>query len=150
MIQGYDSTQKFSVSIEYYNGVGKLYGTWKLNGTEAITSDINKKNTITTISENYSTLFDNLHPVTYKYNDGTSDRLHTGFIAQEVKDALDIANINSKDFAGLVIFNQGTEDEEWTLRYSEFISLNTWQIQKLKTRVAELEAQLAEIKEKLK
>jgi hypothetical protein len=121
-----------------------------MNELSSFTSDINKKNTVATISENYAILFDNLNPVTYKYNDGTSDRLHTGFIAQEVKQALDIANINTKDFAGLVIFNQDTEEEEWTLRYGEFIALNTWQIQKLKTRVSELETELAEIKEKLK
>ena len=87
-------------------------------------------------------MFDNLRPVTYKYNNGTSNRLHTGFIAQEVQEALDKANINSKDFAGLVIFDRDTENELWTLRYEEFIALNTAEIQKLKTRIAELEFKL--------
>lgn len=138
------------VSVNY-SGFGELTGTWRYSGSmAAFTSDINKKNTITTISENYSTLFDNLHPVTYKYNDGTSDRLHTGFIAQEVQDALDNANIDSKDFAGLVIFNQGTEKEEWTLRYGEFIALNTWQIQKAKTRITELEEKVEKLEALIK
>jgi hypothetical protein len=42
-----------------------------------------------------------------------------------------------------------TEEKKWYLRRDEFIALNTWQIQKLKTRVSELETELAEIKEKL-
>ena len=44
----------------------------------------------------------------YKYNDGTSDRYHTGFIAQDVESALNLAEISTKDFAGLVIDNMGT------------------------------------------
>lgn len=153
-IRIYTSTGGDQKGMHISSQGGALKGTWtvkQLNATsaETITSDVNKKNSISVVSENYSMLFDNLRPVTYKYNDGTSDRLHTGFIAQEVKNALEIANIDTKDFAGLVIYNQDTEDEEWTLRYSEFVSLNTWQIQKLKTRVSELETELAEIKEKL-
>ena len=121
------------------NSEGKLDGTWKGTNSMTIDSDINLKHNITDISSQYAILFDNLRPVTYKYNNGTSDRLHTGFIAQEVGNALDIANINSQNFAGLVVYNRKTEDEIWTLRYEEFIALNTWQIQKLKARVAELE-----------
>jgi hypothetical protein len=118
---------------------GLLNGTWKSDSAITITSDMNKKHEISTLTSEYSTLFDNLRPVTYKYNDGTSDRLHTGFIAQEVSEALKIANINSKDFAGLVIFDRDTEDELWTLRYEEFIALNVAEIQSLKKRIAELE-----------
>jgi hypothetical protein len=46
--------------------------------------------------------------------------------------------------------DSGLDEPIWVLRRDEFISLNTWQIQKLKTRVSELETELAEIKEKLK
>lgn len=121
-------------------------GTWKVKGSAiATTSDINKKNSITTLPEEYSILFDNLHPVTYKYNDGTSDRLHTGFIAQEVAEALAAAGIPTKDFAGLVISDPDTEDESWYLRYEEFIALNTQQIQKMKTHISELEERIAHL-----
>ena len=133
-----------SGSIRIESG-GLLYDA---NGAIIVVSDVNKKHEISTLSSQYSTLFDNLRPVTYKYNDGTSDRLHTGFIAQEVQEALDKANIDSKDFAGLVIFDRDTENETWTLRYSEFIALNTAEIQKLKTRVNSLEQEIKEIKEK--
>ena len=90
-------------------------------------------------------MFDNLKPVTYKYNDGTSDRLHTGFIAQEVNEALNIAKIDTKDFAGLVVENLDTGDELWSLRYGEFVALNTWQIQKAKSRISELEEKVAKL-----
>ena len=128
-----------------FTGAGNLmtlHGTVKLSNGNTVTSDINKKHEILDLSIKYSNLFDNLRPVTYKYNDGTSNRLHTGFIAQEVQEALDKSNIDSQDFAGLVIFDRGTEKEEWTLRYEEFVALNTSEIQKLKSRVAELERKL--------
>lgn len=129
---------------------GRLYGTWHLNdGDTAVTSDINKKNTISPLSNNYSILFDNLKPVTYKYNNGTSNRLHTGFIAQEVEKALYKANLSTRDFAGLI--NNGEEEDElgvYSLRYSEFIALNTHEIQKLKARVNELENKLALLESK--
>jgi hypothetical protein len=44
-------------------------------------SDYNLKNTIASLTTNHSTFFDNLRPVSYKYNDSTSNRLHLGFIA---------------------------------------------------------------------
>ena len=130
---------------------GYISGTWTVGGSikgqssGSVTSDERMKNTISSLSDDYSILFDNLNPVTYKYNDGTSGRFHTGFIAQEVKSALDVANIDTKDFAGLVIFDQGTEIEEWALRYDEFVALNTWQIQKAKARITELEEKVAEL-----
>ena len=85
-------------------------------------------------------------PVTYKYNYGTSDRLHTGFIAQDVKQAMDVALIDSKNFAALTIGISEDNEELWSLRYDEFIALNTWQIQKAKARITDLENTVAELK----
>ncbi len=86
--------------------------------------------------------FDNLISRRFKYNDGTSGRYHSGYIAQEVQSALKEANIDEQEFAGICTIKQ--EGEEYSgLRYDEFVSLNTWQIQKLKARVAELEAKIA-------
>lgn len=116
------------------------FGNWTTNSPGGTNSDKNLKNNIESLSEKYSVFFDHLKPVTFKYNDGTSGRNHIGFISQEVQEALDKALIDSKDFAGVVILNRGTKDETWTLRYDEFIALNTYEIQKLKARVAELEA----------
>ena len=124
---------------------GKLAGTWHLDSDPLITSDINKKNTIEDVLDVYEPFYDNLRPVTYKYNDGTSGRKHLGFIAQEVKSALDIANISANDFAGFAIKDNLDGTQDWYLRYGEFVSLNTWQIQKLKARVSELENAIAKI-----
>ena len=117
-----------------------ITGNWTGSSSGSISSDANKKNTIENMEEAYDVLFDNLKPRTFKYNNGTSDRLHTGYIAQEVKSAMDLAGIDAKNFAALCIDRPNTEHEEWSLRYEEFVSINTWQIQKLKQRVAELEA----------
>lgn len=130
-------------------GKGYLGGTWSSGSSIQITSDINKKHDIDKISNLYNPFFDLLSPVIYKYNDGTSDRFHTGFIAQDVKEALDISSISTQDFAGLVIDNPETEEETWYLRYEEFVALNTWQIQLAKKRISDLESQIAILTEKL-
>ena len=89
-----------------------------------------------------------------KYNDGTSDRYHTGFIAQEVESAQREAGLNEKDLAifarGTYLDEQGQEFERCMLRYMEFIALNTWQIQKAKTRIVELENKVAELEKLIK
>ena len=109
------------------------------NVSITVTSDRNAKNGITDITERYSGMFDALKPRLYKYNDGTSGRLHTGFVAQEVEEAAIGAGISREDFAALCITDEGKEGESWGLRYEEFIALNTYEIQKLKKRLSELE-----------
>ena len=130
---------------------GYLKGTWKLNSSSISTSDRNAKNSINVMSNQYETLFDYLQPVTYKYNAGTSNRIHTGFIAQDVLNAVNIAGLDTKDFAAVccdTIDNKGKS--EWGLRYEEFISLNTWQIQKAKARISELEARVKKLEKMIK
>lgn len=126
----------------YGNNVNYLKGTWALESGEAVTSDVNYKNSIADTPEAYSVFFDNLRPVIHKYNDGESGRYHSGFIAQEVNSALEKAGLTRQDFAGIIIANEGTEKERWSLRYTEFIPLNTLEIQKLKCRMAKLEKKL--------
>lgn len=127
---------------------GHLIGTWIGSVGSATSSDVNLKNSIEVLPSEYENIIDYLRPVRYKYNDGTSNRYHTGFIAQEVSEALNASNVASKDFAGLVISNQGGTDEMWALRYEEFIALNTAAIQKLKTRITELENVVIKLQEK--
>ena len=130
---------------------GFLVGSWyHNNSSNPVTSDRNKKREISPISDQYEIFFNNLEPITFKYNDGTSGRAHTGFIAQQVGEALEKAQISSQDFAGLVIKDPGTKDESWFLRYEEFVSVNTWQIQKAKARITELEQKVQQLEEKLK
>ena len=104
---------------------------------------------IENLSDIYSQIFDDLRPVTFKYNDGTSDRLHTGFVAQEVRDATLKVGLSTKDFAAYCEWEEGEGDNKTLtcgLRYGEFIALCVDQIQKLKTRVSELENILKETK----
>lgn len=128
-------------------GIGRLMGTWQGTVSSSTTSDFRYKNSIAKLPSAYSILFDNLIPKRFKYNDGTSNRFHTGFIAQDVNEAIKTSGLTTQDFAATVLFNKGEENEQWTLRYEEFIALNTWQIQKLKQRVTELENEIKEIKQ---
>ena len=126
------------------NGYIYMNGAWDASTPDI--SDERKKNSISPLELNYETLFDNLTPIKYKYNNGTSDRYHTGFIAQDVKKSLDVAHLSTQDFAGLTIQNPNTKDELWALRYGEFVALNTWQIQRCKKKITDLENTVAELK----
>ena len=103
-------------------------------------SDRNVKNSIQKFNDKCELLFDCLKPCIYKYNHGTSDRFHSGFIAQDVFDGIKNAGLTTKDFAAYIELD--TEDQDgckYMLRRDEFVALNTWQIQKLKQRINELE-----------
>lgn len=139
-----------SASIEDYSsssGAGaKLMGTWYTASSVIVDSDARVKKDIEDMNAKYNDFFDNIRPRTYRYIDGTSGRKHTGFIAQEVASALSLADIPTRDFAGYTesqILNENNQYEtQCGLRYEEFISLNTWQIQQLKKRVADLEREV--------
>ena len=125
------------------SGGGEFGGTWTMTSEAGIVSDRNKKNSIESFDNRYNNFFDTLQPRRFKYNDGTSDRYHSGFIAQEVEDALNISNIDSQEFAGFIRMER--EETVYYLRYENFIALNTWQIQKLKNKVSELENKIAQL-----
>lgn len=139
-----NSYNKVYIELEsgYHEAEGYLGGTWRGSSSVSVCSDRRIKHEISSLSEKYSLFFDKLCPVTYKYNNGTSDRLHTGFIAQDIQNALTLAELTTNEFAGFVISHPNTEQETYALRYEEFIALNTFEIQKLKARVAELESKL--------
>lgn len=100
-------------------------------------SDERLKNSIEhDVAERYEDTYRALKPVRFKYNNGTSDRYHTGFIAQEVEQALADGKLTTQDLAALV---RG-EDGRYAIRYAELIALNTAFIQRLMDRVDALEA----------
>ena len=114
--------------------------------SEITTSDREKKNSIDYNMERYGKFFDLLKPCSYKLNDGTSGRTHINMISQDVEKALLAAGLTAQDFAGFI--KSPKQDEEgnviedeydYALRYGEFIGLCISEIQKLKTKVAELE-----------
>lgn len=111
-----------------------------------ILSDRRTKNSIRYDMEEYVDFFMRLKPAQFKYNRGVSKRFHTGFVAQDVKQALEESGLTTQDFAGLTMtpiidpkLNEGINDERYGLRYGEFVSMNTYMIQKLIHRVEELE-----------
>lgn len=159
-----------------YKSICNLRGqSIRCNGSTTWSSDENLKKDFNTFDEKYDVLFDNLKPVTYKYVLGTSDRYHVGFKTQDVEKALEIANLTTKDFAGVVIQpinSRETEadendnivdielsesnylldkgiNEQHNLAYIEFIALNTWQIQKLKTKVKEQQSEIEILEQRL-
>ena len=106
-----------------------------LNGSAISTSDKRKKKGIKNLAGKYYELFKKLRPVTFKYKNGTSGRMHAGFVAQEVEQAMQECGISNEEFGGLIIQDNG----EYGLRYEEFIALQTAVIQDLQKKVEELE-----------
>lgn len=118
---------------------GYLYGKWKAASAIEITSDKEKKNTISEISDAYTAIFDQLKPVTFKYNDGTSDRLHTGFIAQDVEQAVIDAGLTTKEFAAICYdIDEDGNKVDYGIRYSELVALLVKEVQSLKAEIASL------------
>ena len=120
------------------NRWGQIYSS----NSAISTSDRSEKNTIEALSEKYNILFDALKPVSFKFNEGTSGRKHTGFIADEVKEAVEKAGLTTLDFAAYCEWDKDDLEIGCGLRYEEFVSLCVDQIQKLKARVNELEQEL--------
>jgi len=79
----------------------------------------------------------------FKYVIGSEDipgqRTHYGFLAQEVKSALDEV-APGQDFSGWVLTDKDDPDSEQALRYEEFISPMVKAIQELSARLDALEA----------
>ena len=112
-------------------------------------SDRKKKNSIEYNMEKYEDFFFKLKPTQFKFNEGTSDRYHTGFISQDVGNAIVEAGLSTQDFGAFIKapkenMTLDADDQycDYYLRYDEFISLNTHMIQKLYKRVEELESKL--------
>lgn len=102
-------------------------------------SDRNKKNSIEALPDKYLAMFDDLMPVRFKLNKGRSGRYHVGYIAQEVKAAMDAAGIDSTEFGGWVMDTDEDGNEIYMLRYEEFGAIYAAKIKQLEARLAKLE-----------
>lgn len=102
-------------------------------------SDENIKNSIEELPEKYLVFIDNVIPRRFKFNDGTSNRYHTGFIAQNVKEAMDTAGISDLEFAGWAKDVDADGNDTYALRYTEFLAPMLAKIKQLEARIAELE-----------
>lgn len=143
-----------TVRLYAHTGGGVYLGS---SGSTAVTSDENLKD-LYHLSDSYDVFYDALAPKIYKYKREGCHRFHVGFGARQVEQALLNAGLSTEDFAGILIDKDvtigadeaGTDadvhyDELYSLRYEEFISLNTWQIQKLKQRVLQQEKMIQEL-----
>lgn len=136
------------------------------------TSDRNLKQDIKTLTPKHLELFLKLQPVSFAFIDGSSGRTHIGFISQDVESAMAECGLTALDFAGFckdiktfrksVTNEDGTQtemeepelDEDgnpiyiYSLRYEEFIALNTYAIQTAMTRLDSLEERIKNIEGK--
>ena len=110
------------------------------NGTAISTSDRRKKTGIKDITKKYVEFFKKLKPKLFRFKDGESGRLHSGFIAQDVEEAAGESGIPTKDLAFLCIDEEGN----YGLRYEELIAIQTKVIQDLLERVEKLEKTVKE------
>lgn len=146
-----------NVRLYAFSGGGVYLGS---SGSTAVTSDENLKH-LYSIDERYEKFFDNLEPLLYTYKQG-GHRKHIGYGARKVKEALINADLSTEEFAGVVVQKDITiyadengtgeditYDELYSLRYEEFIALNTFMIQKLLKRIDSLERKVEALEAKL-
>lgn len=104
------------------------------------TSDRNEKHSIEDLPEKYLDLFDRLRPVRFKFNDGTSNRFHVGFIAQDVEDSMTEIGIDSQEFGGFgKDIHEETGADIYMLRYEEFVGILAAKMQDVDKRLKILE-----------
>lgn len=108
-------------------------------------SDIRMKKDIVYLSDedNLENFYTFLKPCSFYYNEKAGDdteigKIHFGYIAQDVKQELETYGIKNS----AMVRQRMMPDKYYTLLKDEFIALNTWQIQKLKNRIKELEKKL--------
>lgn len=160
-----DTESVQSVCLGYSGFPTVLRGTTvhlKNAGGATVTSDERLKNSFKSLDE-FKNVYMDLEPCAFKYNNGTSDRFHFGFKAQNVENALLSHGYTTKDFAGFVqsYDKEGSDgycgvDDPKGLIYTEFVAWNTHMIQRherdkesLERRISELENRLSSLAERL-
>lgn len=124
-------------------------------GTSTIsTSDENKKHDIEPLDERYEKFIRLLLSIRYKFNDGSSDRFHTGFTAQQVEWAMKESGLTDLEFAGFIKSPRLDDNGEvigydYGLRYEEFISPMAMVLQKILNKCESQELELSDFKRRL-
>lgn len=166
-----------TAAVNGYTNLGSGNYRWKqLFATTATisTSDRNLKKDIHQLTDTHLDFFLKLQPVSFLFKDGESGRTHIGFIAQDVEQAMSECGLTDLDFAGFckdqkvevffeedengdkiekerpILDENGNPEYIYSLRYEEFIALNTAMIQKLWQRVDDIEKENAEMREQIK
>lgn len=119
-------------------------------GTGTInTSDRRQKKDISKLDK-IKKFFMSLNPVMFRFNDGDSNRIHHGLIAQEVEEAMTANGLSSVDFAGLIKTpNEENEGEYiYGLRYTEFIPMLIKMVQEQQSTIDGLTARIETLEAK--
>ena len=147
------------------NGGAKLaYGDRKYLGVSRsnifasedifIESDRRVKEEIRYDLDTYEAFYRALKPCSYLLRRRENGRRHTGFIAQEMEQALLASGKTGADFAAYGFDPHarrydGTEETGlWRVRYGELVALNTAMVQRLMARVDRLEERLTALESK--
>lgn len=140
---------------------GYSSGGWKT------TSDRRKKKDFRKLLEDdrFERFFELLQPMKYRLIEN-DEKMHIGFVAQDVEQAMTDCDISENEFYGLehAVFSEKDfeSNEEWekfleqnggandmyTLCYQEFIALNTVMIQKLQNRCNDFERRISALERK--
>lgn len=135
---------------------GYSSGGWKT------TSDRRKKKDFRKLLEDdrFERFFELLQPMKYRLIEN-DEKMHIGFVAQDIEQAMMDCDISENEFYGLehAVFSEkdfesneewenflkqnGGENDMYTLCYQEFIALNTAMIQKLQNRCSDFEQRLS-------
>ena len=126
---------------------GNVYNS---TGGIAFVSDKNAKHDIKSLDlEESANFIYAQNPVSYKFNNGTSNREHHGFIAQEVKETM-----GNKDWGIYIdkkINDKNVNEEEFTkgLRYDEYIADIIATCQYQKQQIDEMKKEIKKLQNKL-
>lgn len=101
------------------------------------TSDRSRKHAIEALPDKYLRMLLEIPVYRFKMNDGTSDRYHVGYVAQDVEEYMDKHDIDSLEFAGFVKDVDEDGNEIYMLRYEEFVAIHTLAIQRIYQKLGE-------------
>ena len=165
LLRSSDGNYYFNPNSNGYTRLGsssyKWASIWCSQSALNTSSDRREKTDITYYADDdrFDKMFMDLKPCVFQKTDSEFGRHHSGFIAQEVEDAMDDNDIDFTEFGALLktpIDEEGEEininDEEkmkecvdmrYGLRYGEFTALNTHMIQKAHKEIEELKNTVA-------
>lgn len=140
------------VSAFHIGMAGKKTRLWgsevALSSGAAVTSDERKKKEFESFGEAHEKMFELIEPKIFKYLDGTSDRKHFGFVAQQIERSIEGAGLTTKDVAAFIRSElENGAGDELSLRYDEFIALNTHMIKKCFEVIRNLKTEIETLKQ---
>ncbi len=119
-----------------------------VNGFHILASDARMKDFVTNAPD-IERAYMSLRPVHFKFKDnaeGVDQHWHYGFIAQEVKDAFELAGISTY---GEALVGYDEENDMWLLDKTEMHAMHVQMIQKQQREIDQLKRELDELKQKM-